>query len=182
MSNNTEYADSFDHIMDEVWENGYEIDEVTKEAKGEPYGFFNLPLSQKYGRIKDGPMRDCAMYPTDSDNCEMTNPCLTGDSIINVSPNEDGSEEFKLTMDEVCHMWKLGVWPIIYTKTIKNNKVSWELITNAAKTKDVEELIEVTSEDGKTIRCTPEHKIFTKNRGWVKAMDLIESDILCIMP
>ena len=75
MSNNTLYADSFDHIMDEVWDNGYTIDKDTGYAKGEPYGFFNLPLSEKYGRLKDGPIKDNKMYPTSHDNCEMTNPC-----------------------------------------------------------------------------------------------------------
>lgn len=75
MSNNTLYADDFDHIMNEVWENGYSLDKETGTAKGEPYGFFNLPLSQKYGRIKDGPIKDNKMYPTNVDNCEMTNPC-----------------------------------------------------------------------------------------------------------
>jgi ribonucleotide reductase alpha subunit len=75
MSNNTIYADSFDHIMSEIWENGYVVDDVTKSAKGEPYGFFNLPLSQKFGRIKDGLIKDNKMYPTNVDNCEMTNPC-----------------------------------------------------------------------------------------------------------
>ena len=75
MSNNTIYADSFDHIMPEIWDNGYVLDEVTGNAKGEPYGFFNLPLSQKFGRMKDGPIKDNKMYPTSVDNCEMTNPC-----------------------------------------------------------------------------------------------------------
>ena len=75
MSNNTIYADSFDHIMPEIWDNGYVLDEVTGKAKGEPYGFFNLPLSQKFGRMKDGPIKDNKMYPTSVDNCEMTNPC-----------------------------------------------------------------------------------------------------------
>ena len=75
MSNNTLYADDFDHIMNEVWENGYSLDEEKGTAKGEPYGFFNLPLSQKFGRIKDGPIKDNKMYPTNVDNCEMTNPC-----------------------------------------------------------------------------------------------------------
>lgn len=75
MSNNTIYADNFDHVMDEVWKNGYEINAETGYANGEPYGFFNLPLSQKYGRIKDGPLKDSNLYPTDHDNCEMTNPC-----------------------------------------------------------------------------------------------------------
>ncbi len=75
MSNNTIYADSYDHIMDELWKNGYEVNPTTKNATGEPYGFFNLPLSQKYGRIKDGPMCESDIYPTNIDNCEMTNPC-----------------------------------------------------------------------------------------------------------
>jgi ribonucleotide reductase alpha subunit len=75
MSNNTIYADSYDHALEEIWKNGYEINKDSGYANGEPYGFFNLPLSQKFGRIKDGPISDNSMYPTDTDNCEMTNPC-----------------------------------------------------------------------------------------------------------
>ena len=75
MSNNTIYADDFDHVMDEVWKNGYEINKKSGYANGEPYGFFNLPLSQKFGRVKDGPIKHNDIYPTDADNCEMTNPC-----------------------------------------------------------------------------------------------------------
>jgi ribonucleotide reductase alpha subunit len=75
MSNNTIYADSYDHVLEEIWKNGYEINKDSGYANGEPYGFFNLPLSQKFGRIKDGPISNNSMYPTDTDNCEMTNPC-----------------------------------------------------------------------------------------------------------
>ena len=75
MSNNTIYADTFDHVLSEVWTNGYEVNKDSGYANGEPYGFFNLPLSQKFGRIKDGPISKNDMYPTDTDNCEMTNPC-----------------------------------------------------------------------------------------------------------
>ena len=75
MSNNTIYADDFSHISNEIWSNGYILDSETGFAKGEPYGFFNLPLSQKYGRLKDGLMRDSNLYPTDEDNVVGTNPC-----------------------------------------------------------------------------------------------------------
>lgn len=75
MSNNTIYADDFSHISNEIWSNGYVLDSETGFAKGEPYGFFNLPLSQKYGRLKDGPMKDSTLYPTDEDNVVGTNPC-----------------------------------------------------------------------------------------------------------
>jgi len=75
MSNNTIYADSFEHISNEIWTNGYILDPETGFAKGEPYGFFNLPLSQKFGRLKDGEMKDSTLYPTDEDNVVGTNPC-----------------------------------------------------------------------------------------------------------
>jgi ribonucleoside-triphosphate reductase len=75
MSNNTIYADDYSHISNEIWQNGYAIDKETGFAKGEPYGFFNLPLSQKYGRLKDGPIKDSNLYPTDEDNVVGTNPC-----------------------------------------------------------------------------------------------------------
>jgi ribonucleotide reductase alpha subunit len=75
MSNNTIYADDYSHISEEIWNNGYLVDNKTGFAKGEPYGFFNLPLSQKYGRISDGPMEDSSLYPTDEDNVCGTNPC-----------------------------------------------------------------------------------------------------------
>lgn len=75
MSNNTIYADSFEYISPSIWDNGYDIDPQTKKAKGEPYGFFNLNLSQKFGRLKDGPMKDSKLYPADKDNCTGLNPC-----------------------------------------------------------------------------------------------------------
>jgi ribonucleoside-triphosphate reductase len=75
MSNNTIYADDFSHISQEIWTNGYIIDPETGFAKGEPYGFFNLPLSQKFGRLKDGQIKNSKLYPTNEDNVLGTNPC-----------------------------------------------------------------------------------------------------------
>ncbi len=57
MSNNSIYADEYDHIMEHVW-HGY-------QGNGEPYGFFNLPLARRVGRLGD----------SIEDNCEGLNPC-----------------------------------------------------------------------------------------------------------
>jgi ribonucleotide reductase alpha subunit len=57
MSNNTIYADDFTHIQNDIWE-GY-------NGNGEPYGFFNLPLAQKMGRLGENK----------KDNCDGLNPC-----------------------------------------------------------------------------------------------------------
>ena len=39
-----------------------------------------------------------------------------------------------------------------------------------------EDTIELEFEDGRKIRCTLDHEILTKNRGWVQAKDLVEED------
>ena len=57
MSNNTIYCDSYDHIAESVWD-GY-------AGNGEPYGFFNVALSSKFGRTGEKA----------KENCEGTNPC-----------------------------------------------------------------------------------------------------------
>ena len=43
--------------------------------------------------------------------------------------------------------------------------------------KQADELIEIELENGKIIRCTPEHLILTE-RGWIEAGDLIETDVI----
>ena len=67
MSNNTIYADDFSHVMEELWD-GY-------KGGGEPYGFFNLPLSQKYGRLKDGKLGKDHKFFQREDDCIGMNPC-----------------------------------------------------------------------------------------------------------
>lgn len=57
LSNNTIYADDFTHISSDIWE-GY-------QGNGECYGFYNIKLAQKYGRLNE--LR--------KDNCEGLNPC-----------------------------------------------------------------------------------------------------------
>lgn len=75
MSNNTIYADTYDYISEEIWKNCYEVDQKTGVSKGEPYGFFNLSLSQKYGRLIDGEISKNDIYPTQIDDCQGLNPC-----------------------------------------------------------------------------------------------------------
>lgn len=57
MSNNTIYADDYTHITNDIWE-GY-------QGNGEPYGLYNVKLSQHVGRLDE----------VRKDNCEGVNPC-----------------------------------------------------------------------------------------------------------
>jgi len=63
-------------------------------------------------------------------------------------------------------------------KTFLNGEVVWSKVSNAAKTADVTELYEIEAPSGRVIRCTGDHKIYTKNRGYVEARFLEETDEL----
>lgn len=60
------------------------------------------------------------------------------------------------------------------------NEVEWKPITNwfvnEVKSPMLELTIQRDNGDIKTIKCTPNHKIYTSNRGWVSASDLTEDD------
>jgi hypothetical protein len=57
--------------------------------------------------------------------------------------------------------------------------VEWKPVINWIENCGVSELMELTIDTPngmKTIRCTPDHKFYTKNRGWVCAKDLCDTD------
>ncbi len=96
---------------------------------------------------------------------EGTNPCLTGDTLIQTV---EGKKKIK---DLV------GTEPFVYAVNTKGELI----LVKASKvwlTRKNADLVEVKY-DGNTLICTPDHKIFTDNRGWVDAKDLNENDNLC---
>ena len=38
----------------------------------------------------------------------------------------------------------------------------------------------ITDENGNSIVCTPDHRIYTKNRGYVEAQNILENDELLV--
>ena len=118
MSNNSIYADTYDHISSELWSNGYILDKKTGMAKGEPYGFMNLPLSKKHGRLGEERV----------DNCEGGNPCMEitlsdGEAcnLCELYLNNIESEDELFECAKLLYKTQKAVWtlPAIYEKTEK---------------------------------------------------------------
>lgn len=84
MSNNSIYCDSYDHIMENVWD-GY-------AGNGEPYGFINIDLAKKNGRIgekaKDSGVQ--GFNPCAEATLEHAEPCDLSEIYLNniKSPQE----------------------------------------------------------------------------------------------
>jgi intein/homing endonuclease len=95
--------------------------------------------------------------------------------------NTDGTIQ-SLSLASFVEQYEFGATTGIKVKSlnISTGEVTWNIVSDAAKTATVTELIEIEDESGKIIRCTPDHQIYTKNRGYVKAGELLETDVLCV--
>lgn len=92
------------------------------------------------------------------------NPCLVGDTLIQTI---EGAKPIK---DLV------GTQPYVYCMN-DEGKLIIKQASKVWKTRENAELVEINFNRGKLI-CTPDHKIFTRNRGWIKAVDLQPKDKL----
>ncbi len=101
---------------------------------------------------------------------EAPNPCLVGESVLKTKM--DGLEKER-TLEEVVNCWKKG-------KEIEvlsfNGKTEWKKVEWGDLTREKTETITIFTEEGKTVELTPDHFVFTRNKGWVMAKNLNEGD------
>lgn len=119
-------------------------------------------------------------FDTTTDPIYQSNLCLTGDTTIQIM-NTDGTIQ-SMSLASFVEQFEFGAMNGVKVRSadISTGTVTWNTVSNAAKTATVTELIEIEDESGKIIRCTPDHQIYTKNRGYVKASELLETDLLCV--
>ena len=148
----------------ELWQRILEMRMMT----GEPYLHFIDESNRKMPQW----LKDLGL------EIHQSNLCLTGDTLVNVIIDND---KRSIRLDEVITFFNEGKEITVESKNLNSGIVEYSQITNAAMTARNSQLILIEDEEsGKSIRCTPEHKIYTKNRGYVMAKDLKEDDILDI--
>lgn len=120
-------------------------------------GVIDLPTLDRY--LKEG-MNEWQVVPTQS----MGYYCLTGDTMIDLG---DRVARLDTLVDTEFDLISLG----------KDN-IPYKTRGTAFHTKDTTELVEIELDNGSVIRCTPEHRFLTSNRGYVEAQSLTELDDL----
>ena len=93
-----------------------------------------------------------------------TNPCVTGDALVSTTRGEIPIRELVGQTPDVYCMDEQG------RLTIKRAEKVW-------KTRENAQVLRIKTRRG-NLRCTPNHLIFTRNRGWVEAQDLRKGDKL----
>ena len=106
----------------------------------------------------------------------MTNICVVGDTKIQIKIGEETKEIEIQDLEFTLHT-NPEVYILSYNQETLEKE--YKLITNFGMTNPDAELLEIEDEiTGFKLQCTPEHKILTKNRGWVEAQHLTEDDQL----
>lgn len=90
------------------------------------------------------------------------NPCLTGDSLIQTVEGEIPIKDL------------VGNTPFVYCMD-SNGNLTIRKAVKVWKTRENAPLVEVITGKGRLI-CTPDHRIYTTNRGWVEAINLQKGD------
>jgi len=108
-----------------------------------------------------------------------SNLCVEGDTKITISIS--GKEEL-IKISDFATKWLFGYYVdkqvLVKSFSEDTKNIVWSVVEAAAETGKCSELMEIETESGKIVRCTPEHKILTKNRGWIEAQHLLEDDEL----
>ena len=105
-----------------------------------------------------------------------SNLCVTGDTLITILINN--SEERQIQIKDLMFYMKKYEDVKVKGYDTTENIAEFEKIEAFAQTGESTELYEIEDENGNIIRCTPDHQIYTKNRGYVMAKDLKEDDVL----
>ena len=104
--------------------------------------------------------------------------CLVGEtSLIGTINGVDST----FTLEEAVTLVQDGENVQVMSKDLKTGAMQYKQVTAGLKTGVGRKVLRVTDEEtGKSIICTPDHLVHTKNRGWVRADALSSSDILDI--
>jgi ribonucleoside-diphosphate reductase alpha chain len=102
-----------------------------------------------------------------------SNPCFTGDSLVHT---DKGLVSFRDLFSRVNSGECFGV----YTHDATNPDVPAQRLEvttpEAFMITGVNEVVKLRFENGMEVRCTPSHRFFTTNRGYVEARDLTSED------
>jgi len=156
------------------------------------------------GRIYIMNIDHCNSHSSFKDKVEMSNLCVAGDTQIYVTVNLEKPDIYDLCKSiatdyvglrnsisfytEIQNLQKLIDSGVkienieVASHSFEKDFFTMQPITAFAQTSPKAKVMKITDEEsGKSIVVTPEHKVFTKNRGYVMAKDLIETDELMVL-
>lgn len=185
---------------------GYERDEsIQRKTIGAQELFLNLLKERaETGRIYIMNIDHCNSHSSFKDQVTMSNLCVAGDTKIYVEVDLGKPDifdlcesiatdyvelksnvSFTIKIEDLQKLIDSGIEINsikVASHSFDNNFFTMQPITAFTQTSPKAKVMKITDEEsGKSIVVTPDHKVFTKNRGYVMAKDLTETDELMIL-
>jgi len=107
----------------------------------------------------------------------MSNLCVSGDTVVDAIV--DDVPFYAITVSNLIQAFKDGHSCKVRSFNHLTGEIEYKPLLNGALTKKEAKVIKIKS-NGAELVLTPEHEVFTKNRGYVKAIDLRADDELDI--
>lgn len=105
----------------------------------------------------------------ESCDCKITNFCDMGCAFCFAEGTEVDTKEDKIKIEEIKHGTE------VYSYNINSNLIEYNEVINTFKRHYKGKIIKIYI-GNHVILCTPEHHIYTQNRGYVEAKDLQYDD------
>jgi len=106
---------------------------------------------------------------------EAVHLCVDKDTLIFCSV--DG-KTMDITVEELEEYFKEGRDIKVLSKNIDTGVCGFKHLDNCIITSENAEVVQITDDNGHELICTPDHPVYTLNRGWVEAGALETTDIL----
>ena len=110
---------------------------------------------------------------SNTDRIYASNPCFTGDTLVHTDKGLVTFENLLARMKDEEHIR-------VYTSDLTSESSPKDTIAltspEAIMTTGLNEVIQLRFANGMSVKCTPNHRFFTKNRGFVRADELAEND------
>lgn len=110
------------------------------------------------------PRVDYALLKKHNKGVIAASACLTGDSILDTSMGQ-------MRLDDVVRNYKEGNELFVLSYSEKEQRLVYRRVLWGDLTRKKAQIIRIKTKDGKSVRLTPDHKVFT-DQGWVEAGDL----------
>jgi len=108
----------------------------------------------------------------------MSNLCVAGDTLVDAMI--DKLQCCGVKMDELVHWINIGLTVHIKSKNLDTGKVEYKKVSTASCTNLQAKVIKIKLYE-KELVLTPEHQIWTSNRGWIQAKNLQSNDKLDVI-
>jgi ribonucleoside-diphosphate reductase alpha chain len=109
----------------------------------------------------------------ESGRITASNPCFPGDQRVM-------TDSGLVRIGDLVRRASLGEAFAVYTNDVTNAEFPAQRVVATNPTQymitGINEIVELRFSDGSRLRCTPNHRLWTANRGWVHAAELAEDD------